>query len=85
MSKSLSNTELSELKIRHNELNAKFKELQADHFSQSNYIRDQQCTIAKGVEESGWLQKDLEKVQDTLSTFDQTSAKKDEEIMRLRS
>ena len=46
------------------EHNAKYKELQAEHISQSNYILDQQTIIAKGVEESGQLQRDLKKVQD---------------------
>ena len=50
------------------ELNAKHKELQAEHISKSNYILEQQSTIAKGVEEYGRLQKDLKKVQDTLAS-----------------
>ena len=72
------NTDLSEL-------NSKYKELLADHISQSNYILEQQTTIAKDIEEFGRLQRDLKKVQDILSTIKQSSAKKDEEIMRLRS
>ena len=67
------------------EHNAKYKELQAEHISQSNYILDQQTIIAKGVEESGQLQRDLKKVQDVLASVVQTCAKKDEEIMHLKS
>ena len=67
------------------ELNAKYKELQAENISQSNYILEQQTTIAKGIEESGRLRKDLKKVQDTLASVEQSSAKKDEEILHLRS
>ena len=55
------------------ELNVKHKELQAEHISQSNYILEQQATIAKGVEESGRLQRDLKKVQDTLASIKQSS------------
>ena len=67
------------------ELNARYKELQAEHISQSNYILEQQTTIAKDVEESGRLQRDLKKVQDTLASVEKSSAKKDEEILHLRS
>ena len=67
------------------ELNAKPKELQAEHISQSNSILEQQSTIAKGVEEFGRLQRDLKKVQDTLAFVKQSSAKKDEEILHLKS
>ena len=67
------------------ELNAKYKELQAEHISHSNYILEQQMTIAKGVEESGRLQRDLKKVQDTLASVEQSSTQKDEEILRLGS
>ena len=62
------------------ELNAKYKELQAEHISQSNYNLEQQTIIAKGVEESSRLQRDLKKVQDTLASVEQSSAKKDEKI-----
>ena len=67
------------------ELNAKYKELQAEHISQSDYILEQQTTIAKVVDESGQLQKDFKKVQDFLASVEQTCAKKDEEILHLRS
>ena len=67
------------------ELNAKHKEQHAEHISQSNYILEQQTTIAKGVEESSRLQRDLKKVQDTLASIEQSSAKKDEKILHLRS
>ena len=67
------------------ELNAKYKELQVEHIFQSNYILEQQTTIAKGVEEFGQLQRDLKKVQDTLTSIGQSFAKKDEEILHLRS
>ena len=67
------------------ELNAKYKDLQVVLISQSNYILEQQATIFKGVEESGRLQRDLKKVQDTLASIEQSSAKKDEEISRLKS
>ena len=67
------------------ELNAKYKDLQVVLISQSNYILEQQATIFKGVEESGRLQRDLKKVQDTLASVEKSSAKKDEEILHLRS
>lgn len=54
-------------------LNARYKELQAEHICQFNYILEQQSTITKGVEESGKLQKDLNKVQDTLAYVEQSS------------
>ena len=66
------------------ELNAKYKELQAEHISQSNFILEQQTTIAKGVEESGQLQRDLKKVQDVFTSIEQAFAKKDEEILHLK-
>ena len=37
------------------ELNAKHKELQAEHIYQSNYILEKKAIIAKGIEEYGRL------------------------------
>ena len=68
-----------------NEVKEKSKELQAETLSKSNYILKQQSTIAKDVEASGHLQRDLKRVQDTLSTIEEASAKKDCEILNLRS
>ena len=59
--------------------------MQAKHISQSNYILELQANIAKGVEDSGRLQRDLKKVHDTLASIEQSFAKKDEKILNLRS
>ena len=77
--------ELTKAEKNISEVNAKHKELQAEHISQSNYILKQQATIAEGVEESDRLQRDLKKVEDTLASVEHSSDKKDEEILHHKS
>ena len=76
---------MSDLNVKFMELKDKYNSLQTDRIYQSNYVLELQSTIAEGVEESGQLQKDLKKVQHTLASIEQASAKKDGEILHLRS